>query len=234
MKPSLISMNSISTSASVWLFVLAAGLIPCLAGAQTAEEFRIARVHYQGGGDWYSSPTALTNLIRYAKDQIPVSISETYEDVQLGSRDIHNYPFLHMSGHGNISVNNAEMENLRTYLENGGFLYVDDDYGFDEYVRPVIEQIFPGEELIELPGNHPVFNIVYTFEEGRPPKVHEHDGKSPQAFGLFRNGRMVLLYTYESNPSDGWAYDEHPNPDAVVRAALQFGVNILVYALTHP
>ena len=209
-------------------------IFPSLLYAQEMDQFRIARVHYQGGGDWYSSPTALTNLIRYAKERVPIAVDITYDDAQLGSRDIHNYPFLHMSGHGHISVNEAEMENLRSYLENGGFLYVDDDYGFDEYVRPVIERIFPEEELTELPGNHPVYNIVYPFEEGRPPKVHEHDGGVPRAFGLFKNGRMVLLYTYESNPSDGWAYDEHENPDHIVEASLRFGVNLLVYVLSNP
>src|SRR5690625_7606481 len=110
-----------------------------------------------------------------------------------------------MSGHGHISVNEAEMENLRSYLENGGFLYVDDDYGFDEYVRPVIERVFPEEELTELPGDHPVDNIVYPFEEGRPPKVHEHDARGPSAFGLVMYDSMVVRYTFESNPSDGWA-----------------------------
>lgn len=216
------------------MMMASAGFAPYPAAAQESGEFRIARVHYQGGGDWYSSPTALTNLIQYAKEHIPIPVHDVYDDVQLGSRDIHNYPFLHMSGHGNISVNDVEMENLRTYLENGGFLYVDDDYGFDAYVRPVIERIFPEEELTELPANHHVYHNVYTFEEGRPPKVHEHDGNAPQAFGLFRGGRMVLLYTYESNPSDGWAHDEHSNPDHIVEAALQFGVNLLVYVLTNP
>src|SRR5690625_4772729 len=122
-------------------------IFPSLLYAQEMDQFRIARVHYQGGGDWYSSPTALTNLIRYAKERVPIAVDITYDDAQLGSRDIHNYPFLHMSGHGHISVNEAEMENLRSYLENGGFLYVDDDYGFDEYVRPVIERIFPEKSI---------------------------------------------------------------------------------------
>jgi len=203
--------------------------------AQTGEEsIRIARVQYQGGGDWYSSPTALTNLIRFTKQQVPISISERYDDVQLGSRDLHKYPFVHMTGHGNISVNNTEMENLRSYLENGGFLYVDDDYGFDAYVRPVLKDIFPDEEFFELPGDHPVYNLVYSFPDGRPPKVHEHDGNTPQAFAVYRDGRMVLLYTYESNPSDGWAYDEHDNPQAITRTSLEFGVNLLVYALNQP
>lgn len=202
--------------------------------AQNNDEFTIARVQYRGGGDWYSSPTALTNLIRFTKDVVPIKISERYDDVQLGSRDIFNYPFLFMTGHGNISVNDSEMQNLRNYLENGGFLYVDDDYGLDQYIRPILQNIFPEEPFFELPANHPIYNLVYTFPDGRPPKVHEHDGNPPQAFAVYRKGRMVLLYTYESNPSDGWAFDENPNPEATIQAALRFGTNLLVYAFTHP
>ncbi|TVR17446.1 MAG: DUF4159 domain-containing protein [Balneolaceae bacterium] len=215
------------------LFLLPFLLVP-IAEAQNSDEFRIARIQYRGGGDWYSSPTALTNMLRFLKDEVPVTVSTQYDDVQLGSRDIHNYPFLYMTGHGNIDVNDAEMENLRRYLENGGFLYVDDDYGFDQYVRPILKNIFPEEEFFELPANHPIYSIVHSFPEGRPPKVHEHDGKPPQAFAIYRNGRMVLLYTYESNPADGWAFDEHANPEHIVRAALQFGVNLMVYVFTQP
>lgn len=209
-------------------------LLVHIAEAQAQEEFSIARVQYRGGGDWYSSPTALTNVIRYTKNQVPINISESYDDVQLGSRDIFNYPFLFITGHGNISVNNSEMENLRNYLESGGFLYVDDDYGLDQYIRPILNDIFPGEELIELPADHPLYSNVYNISGGRPPKVHEHDGQTPQAFGLFHRGRMVLLYTYESNPSDGWAYDEHDNPQRLVDEALRFGVNLFVHVFSSP
>lgn len=202
--------------------------------AQNSGDFKIARVQYGGGGDWYSSPSALTNLVRYAKERVPIPINESYDDVQIGSRDIFNYPFLFITGHGNIALNNNEMDNLRRYLESGGFLMIDDDYGMDQYVRPLLERIFPDEELFELPADHPIYSNVYTFSEGRPPKIHEHDGKPPQAFSIYRNGRMVLLYTYESNPSDGWAYDENENPEEIVQAALQFGVNVLVYTMTNP
>ena len=202
--------------------------------AQDEGAVTLARVQYRGGGDWYNSPTALTNLIEYANAQLPFSLNSDYDDVQLGSRNIFNYPFLFMTGHGNITVNESEMENIRSYLENGGFLYVDDDYGFDQYVRPVLENIFPNEPLIELPAGHSIYSIVYNFPDGRPPKVHEHNGNPPQAFAIFRDGRMVLLYTYESNPADGWAFDEHDNPADVTRASLQFGVNVLVYAFMSP
>jgi hypothetical protein len=209
-------------------------LLACPVSGQDTGEFKIARVQYGGGGDWYSSPSALTNLVKYAREQVPIPISERYDDVQIGSRDIFNYPFLFITGHGNITLNDTEMDNLRQYLENGGFLMVDDDYGMDEYVRPLLKRVFPEEEFFEIPANHPLYNSVYTFTDGRPPKVHEHDGKPPQAFGVYRNGRMVILYTYESNPSDGWAYDEHDNPADITQAALRFGVNVLVYAMTHP
>jgi hypothetical protein len=202
--------------------------------AQQSDEITIARVQYQGGGDWYSSPTALTNLISFMNRELPVQMNPRYDDVQIGSRDIFNYPFLFATGHGNITLNDSEMENLRRYLENGGFLMVDDDYGMDPYVRPLLKRVFPDEEFFELPASHPIYNIVYPFPEGRPPKVHEHDGKPPQAFAVYRNGRMVILYTYESNPSDGWAYDEHDNPQEIVNAALRFGANVLTYVFTHP
>lgn len=202
--------------------------------AQSNGAFRIARVRYRGGGDWYSSPTALTNLLRHMKDRLPVSVSDQYDDVSLDSRELHRYPLLYISGHGNIEINEREMENLRSYLQNGGFLFVDDDYGMDQYVRPILQSIFPDQELVELPGDHPIYRLIYEFPDGRPPKVHEHDGLPPQAFGLFHDGRLVVLYTYESNPSDGWAYDEHPNPDEIVEASLQFGINVLTWVFTSP
>ncbi len=221
-------------SVFIALLLLTYFIAPLAEAQNSNDEFTIARVQYRGGGDWYSSPTALTNLIRFIKDVVPIKISERYDDVQLGSRDIFNYPFIFLTGHGNISVNDSEMQNLRDYLENGGFLYVDDDYGLDQYVRPILQNIFPEEQFFELPANHPIYNMVYTFPDGRPPKVHEHDGNPPQAFAVYREGRMVLLYTYESNPSDGWEFDEHPNPEAIIQASLQFGTNLLVYAFTHP
>lgn len=215
----------------ITVFCLPFILVPLL-HAQDSGEFKIARIQYRGGGDWYSSPTALTNLLRFAREQVPIPVQTEYDDVPLGSRDIHNYPMVFMTGHGNITVNTSEIENLRNYLENGGFLYVDDDYGFDQYIRPILMDIFPDEEFFELPADHPIYRNVFNFPEGRPPKVHEHDGLPPQAFAVYRNGRMVILYTYESNPTDGWAHDQHDNPEEIVQAALRFGVNILVFAFT--
>jgi hypothetical protein len=199
--------------------------------AQTSEEVRIARIQYRGGGDWYNDPSSLTNLIRFARQYIPVSLSERYDDVAIGSRDLHRYPFAFLTGHGNIVVNQAEATNLREYVDNGGFLYVDDDYGLDPYIREVFKQVFPDDELIELPFNHPIYNQVFQFPDGLP-KIHEHDGKPPRGYGIFRNGRLAVYYTYETNLADGWAYDVHNNPEHITRMALQMGVNLLFYAFT--
>ncbi len=195
------------------------------------DEYRIARLQYRGGGDWYNDPSSLTNLIRFARQHIPINLSEQYDDVAIGSRDIHRYPFLFMTGHGNVVVNQAEAQNIREYVDNGGFLYIDDDYGFDPYVREILSIIFPDDELIELPINHPIYNQVFEFPDGLP-KIHEHDGLPPQGFGIFRNGRLGVYYTYESNLADGWAYDVHNNPEEITQKALRMGVNLLVYAFT--
>jgi len=195
------------------------------------DEYRIARIQYRGGGDWYNDPSSLTNLIRYARQHIPISLSDRYDDVPIGSRDIHKYPFAFMTGHGNLVVNQTEANNMRDYVDNGGFLYIDDDYGFDPYVREFLEAAFPDEELIELPIDHPIYSQVFEFPDGLP-KIHEHDGLPPQGFGIFRNGRLAVFYTYETNLADGWAYDVHDNPEAVTRNALRMGVNLLVYAFT--
>lgn len=201
--------------------------------AQSSGEFEIARAKYRGGGDWYNDPSALQNLIAFTKENIPIRISDQYKDVSLGSAELHNYPFVFLTGHGNITVNSAEARNLRTYLQNGGFLYIDDDYGLLEFIQPVLEQVFPSEEMVEIPFSHPIYDQVYTFENGLP-KVHEHDGKPPQGFGLFHEGRLVVFYTYESNLADGWTDREvHNVPQSLREESLQMGANILVYALTR-
>lgn len=199
--------------------------------AQADTRVGLARIHYRGGGDWYNDPSALRNLMTYAKRFIPVSFKEQYDDVALGSRDLHRYPFAFMTGHGNIVFNDAELENVRTWLDNGGFLYIDDDYGFNEAARQLIARLYPNEELVELPLSHPIYSVVFPFPDG-PPKVHEHDNKPPQGFGVFREGRLVIYYTYESNLGDGWAdAASHGNPESIREKALQMGVNILTIAL---
>jgi hypothetical protein len=195
--------------------------------------FEIARVKYRGGGDWYNDPSSLRNVIRYANSHLPISINERYVDVELGSTELFNYPFAFLTGHGIIEANEPEIENLRTYLSNGGFLYVDDDYGLDESFRELMKRVFPKEELIELPFNHTLYKVPYSFPAG-VPKIHEHNGKAPQGFAIFKEGRMVVYYTYESNPSDGWADPEiHETPKMLREKALQFGVNLLYFALSQ-
>lgn len=213
------------------LIIFCIGSTPSL--AQENGDFEIARVKYRGGGDWYNDPSSLKNLIRFTNQQVPITINSKYEDVALGSTEIHSYPFLFLTGHGTITANSSEVRNLRTYLENGGFLYVDDDYGLDEHIRTLLSQVFPDEELIELPFNHPIYNQVFEFKTGLP-KIHEHDNESPRGYGLFLNGKLIVYYTFESNLGDGWADPEvHSNPPDIRQKALQMGANILVYALTR-
>lgn len=201
--------------------------------AQNSDDFTLARIKYRGGGDWYNDPSSLKNLIEFTQTQVPISISPEYEDVALGSRELFKYPFAFLTGHGTISINETEASNVRTYLNNGGFLYIDDDYGLDEHLRNAINQIYPDEELIELPFDHPIYHQLFDFPNGLP-KVHKHDGKAPKGYGLFREGKMVLFYTFESNLADGWANSEvHQNPESVRQKALQMGSNILIYALTN-
>ena len=212
------------------LFVLTY-LLPAPVSAQADTRVGLARIHYRGGGDWYNDPSALSNLMDYSKRFIPVSFREQYEDVELGSPDLHRYPFAFMTGHGNLVFNEAELENVRSWLDNGGFLYIDDDYGFDTAVRAFLARLFPNDDLVEIPLSHPIYSIVFNFSEG-PPKIHEHDNKPPQGFGVFRDGRLVIYYTYESNLGDGWTdAATHGNPESIREKALQMGVNILTLAL---
>jgi hypothetical protein len=207
---------------------------PAASIAQRAAEdgyVRLARVKYRGGGDWYNDPSALSNLIAYTRSAVPAGIRSQYDDVDIGSRDVFAYPFLFLTGHGNITVSHAEVENVRAYLESGGFLYIDDDYGLDAFIRPVLKRIFPDEELVELPFSHPIYSVLHPFRNGLP-KVHEHDGKPPQGLGIIRNGRLLVFYSYESNLSDGWADpDVHNLPPALRSDALRMGSNILAGAL---
>lgn len=204
-----------------------------LKAQQPAGEFQIARAKYSGGGDWYNDPSSLINLIRFAKKNVPLSLADNYRDVAIGSIELHNYPFLFLTGHGNITLNSAEARNLRSYLENGGFLFIDDDYGLDEYIRLAMKQVFPDQDFIEIPHSHPIYHQVFAFPRGLP-KIHEHDNKPPRGYGIFHEGKLVVFYAVESNLGDGWADAEiHNNPEELRLKALQMGLNILVYALTQ-
>jgi hypothetical protein len=227
-------ISPISFCKNLLIIALAAAsiLYSDVAIAQQEAEFRLGRIQYRGGGDWYNDPSSLSNLARFANANLPIRISERYDDVAIGSRDINRYPFVFLTGHGNITINTAEAANIRRYLDNGGFLYIDDDYGLDPFIRPILHEVFPDEELIELPFTHPIFSQAYSFPRGLP-KIHEHDGKQPQGFAIFRDGRMVVFYTYESNLADGWAdADAHDLPEDLRRESLQMGANILMYVFS--
>jgi hypothetical protein len=204
--------------------------------AQTSKPtsaFKIARLKYSGGGDWYNGPTEEPNLLRYIRQHTLIDVEPTYEFVEIVSDRLFTYPFLFMTGHGNVVFSDAEARRLRTYLENGGFLYADDDYGMDKAFRHEIKKIFPDQQLVELPFSHGLFHAHSSFQNG-VPKIHEHDGNPPQAFGLFHKGRLVVLYTYESNPSDGWDdLEVHNTSPQKHDEALRFGTNIVVWALTN-
>lgn len=189
----------------------------------------IALLKYGGGGDWYVNPTSLPNLIRFCNAEIGTKIAEKPVTVTPGSIELFDYPFVHMTGHGNVYFNEDEVENLRNYLMSGGFLHIDDNYGMDQYVRKEIQKLFPNTEMKELPADHPIFQVFFKFPNGLP-KIHEHDGLPPQAFGIYEEGRLVLLYTYESDLGNGWENPEvHNDPPEVRLKALQMGANIIKY-----
>ncbi|WP_394749435.1 DUF4159 domain-containing protein [Spongiimicrobium salis] len=194
---------------------------------------KIATLKYNGGGDWYSNPTALPNLIAFCNRNIGTTITTKPETVEVGNTAIFQYPFLHMTGHGNVFFSQEEADNLRTYLLSGGFLHIDDNYGMEPYLRKELPKVFPDKELIELGADHPIFQQTYSFPEGLP-KIHEHEGKRPQAFGIFHNNRLILLFTYESDLGDGWEDEEVHNDPAPIRTkALQMGANIIQYAFKN-
>jgi hypothetical protein len=194
-----------------------------------AQLTRIALVKYGGGGDWYADPTALPNLISFCNSQMNTNIHPEPSTVEVGSADLFNFPLVHLTGHGNIVLSEQEAMNLRNYLEAGGFLHVDDNYGLDPFFRREIRKVFPDRELRELPNSHPIFHQKYSFSEGLP-KIHEHDNKPPQAFGIYIDDRLVCLYTYESDISDGWENEAvHNNPPELREIALKMGANIISF-----
>lgn len=194
---------------------------------------QLAILKYNGGGDWYSNPTAFPNLITYCNDVINTDLDREVATVEVGSVDIFQYPYVHMTGHGNVVFNEKELENLQSYLLSGGFLHIDDNFGMQQYLGKELKKLFPDKELIELPASHEIFNNYAVFPDGLP-KIHEHDGERPQALGLFHEGRMVLLFTYESDLGDGWESPEvHNDPPEVRKKALDMGANIIKYVFSN-
>lgn len=215
------------------LFALLACL-PALLGADADKPaIRLGLLKYNGGGDWYANPTALPNLAKFCNQQLFTNIEIEPATVDVGGADIFNYPFLHMTGHGNVVFSQAEALNLRTYLQAGGFLHIDDNYGMDPFVRPAMKSVFPELEFIELPYSHPIYHQKFDFKKGLP-KIHKHDDKPAQGFGLFWEGRLVCYYTYETDLGDGWEdADVHNDSEEQRRQSLQMGANILQYAFEN-
>lgn len=207
----------------IFIFIL----LPLICLSQNT--YSVATLKYNGGGDWYANPTALPNLIEFSNKNIGTNIKKSPEIVEVGSSDIFNYPFLHMTGHGNIFFSNEEANNLRKYLLSGGFLHVDDNYGLDEFFRKEITKVFPNKKLVLINSNHIIFNQSFKFPNGLP-KIHIHDAKPSEAYGIFDNGRLICLYTYESDLSDGWEDSEVHNDSEETRLkALKMGSNIIEY-----
>ena len=201
--------------------------------SQVSSAFTIGRLKYSGGGDWYNDPSAEVNLLNFVRSNIGLDVDPRYEPVEISGESLFSHPFVFLTGHGNIVFNEREVRQLRVYLENGGFLYADDDYGLDKAFRREMKRVFPDRDLVELPLNHGIYKGPFEFPDG-PPKIHEHDGKPAQGFGIVHNGRLVVYYTVESNPGDGWADPEvHKDPEAKRLEALRFGANIILWALRN-
>jgi len=202
-----------------------------LLGSIYGQTFHIARIQYGGGGDWYCDPSSLPNLLNYLNNNTSISAQEKEARIKLSDDKANQYPYLYLTGHGNIKFNENEIIALRSILLNGAFLHVDDNYGLDKSFRREIKKVFPNKDLIELPINHEIFNSYFNFPDGLP-KIHEHDKKPPQAFALFENKKMILLYTYESDLGDGWEdASVHGDPWPIRESALKMGVNIIYYSL---
>ncbi len=204
----------------------------CL-GFLQSQNLQIALLQYSGGGDWYANPTSLPNLIEYCNKNINTNLNSEPATVNVGSADIFNYPFIHMTGHGNVLFSDEEAENLRKYLISGGFLHIDDNYGLDKFIRVQMKKVFPELDFVELPFSHEIYHQTYNFENGLP-KIHEHDNKPPQGFGLFYEGRLVCFYTYECDLGDGWEDPSvHNDTEEAHISALKMGANIIEYVFNR-
>jgi len=219
--------SSIFAQAMKKIFIIIFAILVTVA-AKT-QEVKIAVLKYNGGGDWYANPTSLPNLVNFCNKNLQTNIDSEIETVEVGNLEIYNFPFVHMTGHGNIIFNPEDAENLRNYLIAGGFLHVSDNYGMDIYFRREMNKVFPGVEFIELPFDHPIYRQKYTFRNGLP-KIHEHDDKDPQGFGIFYEGRLVCFYDFECDLGDGWESPEiHHDSPTKREEALQMGANIIQY-----
>ncbi|WP_347159279.1 DUF4159 domain-containing protein [Pontibacter chitinilyticus] len=213
------------------LVILLLALAPLLQAQQAS--FRIAKLKYNGGGDWYANKTSLPNLIQFCNKNLNMNIAPEEDVVEVGSPELFSYPFVHMTGHGNVVFTDDEAQNLRNYLLSGGFLHIDDNYGLDKFIRREMKKVFPEHEFVELPFDHPIYKEKYVFNHGLP-KIHEHDGKPPQGFGIIHEGRLVCFYTYETDLGNGWEdHEVYNDPIEKHEQALKMGANLLAYVLTR-
>jgi len=208
-------------------------LISLLITTSIFAQLQIALLKYNGGGDWYANPTSLPNLISFCNENLSTNINEDYATVEVGSPDIINYPYVHLTGHGNVIFSPQEAKNLREYLISGGFLHIDDNYGMDKFIRPQMKKVFPELDFVELPFDHPIYHQTYSFPQGLP-KVHVHDDKAPQGFGIIYEGRLVCFYTYECDLGDGWENAAvHKDSEETRIRALKMGANIIQFVFTQ-
>jgi hypothetical protein len=222
-------MNKIRSLGFILIFV-SAFFYAVIAGNPV---IKIALLKYNGGGDWYANPTSLPNLVDFCNRNLQTNISTDYATVEVGSPDIFNYPFIHATGHGNVVFSDADAENLRNYLISGGFLHISDNYGMDPYIRKAMKKVFPELDWVELPYSHAIYHQKYNFPNGLP-KIHEHDEKPAQGFGLYYEGRLICFYDYECDLGDGWEdRDVHKDPEEKRQKALHMGANIIQYVFTQ-
>ncbi|WP_410478375.1 DUF4159 domain-containing protein [Pedobacter agri] len=200
----------------------------------TVPSYRMAKLKYNGGGDWYADRTALPNLISFCNSNLKTNFYPEESIVEVGSKELFNYPFVYMTGHGNVVFSDQEVKNLRQYLTGGGFLHIDDNYGLDKFIRPQMKKVFPELNFVELPANHAIYNQKFKFPGGLP-KIHEHDNKRPQGFALIYKGRVVCYYTFECDLGNGWEdFGTYPEDTQETRSkALKMGANLVQYALTQ-
>ncbi len=214
------------------LFLFLLLIIQLSLGSATKPSLQIALLKYNGGGDWYANPTSLPNLAVFCNKQLGTNIDPDIPTVEIGSKEIFNYPFVHITGHGNIVLSAEETENLRNYLIAGGFLHISDNYGLDKFIRPQMKKVFPNLDFVELPFSHPIYHQKFNFNNGLP-KIHKHDGKAAQGFGIIYNGRLVCFYDYQCDLGDGWEdADVHNDSKEKRTKALQMGANIISYVFT--
>ncbi|MGF7041273.1 hypothetical protein M2273_004539 [Mucilaginibacter lappiensis] len=215
-------------------FIITAFVIIMVMSGFNAPAYKIARIKYSGGGDWYGDRTALPNLVKFCNENLKTNFEAEDDVVEAGSTSLFNYPFTFMTGHGNVIFTDQEARNLRKYLTGGGFLHIDDNYGFDKFIRPQMKKVFPELDFVELPVNHPIYHQKYSFPNGLP-KIHEHDGKRAQGFGLIYKGRLVCFYTYECDLGNGWEdYGTYAGDTQEARLkALKMGANLIQYIFTQ-